>query len=147
MIWTLYFDGLCEPQNPGGWMVWAWALDDRTGSGFANPHTGNTNNKAEWYALGCGLVAVGERIKAAGKPIRLNICGDSMLVIKQLNNEWRCNDAHLRACRDRCFCLLNEMRIDWEAWHIPRDENRVADNLGRRKFREVAGFDPPVRAA
>lgn len=147
MTWTLHFDGLCEPRNPGGWMVWAWTLEDQQGTGYARPHHENTNNKAEWYALGCGLSGVQNRIETDGKPMRLNICGDSMLVIKQLNNEWRCNNAHLRACRDRCHSLLNNMRIDWEAWHIPRDQNSRADELGRQKFREVAGFDPPVRAA
>jgi hypothetical protein len=25
--WTLYFDGLCEPRNPGGWMCYGWAID------------------------------------------------------------------------------------------------------------------------
>ena len=29
---VLYFDGACEPRNPGGWMSWAWVALARDGA-------------------------------------------------------------------------------------------------------------------
>ena len=61
-IWTLYFDGLCEPRNPGGRMCWAWILDagehSTQGAETDPPVAHNTNNVAEWMALGYGIRAI-----------------------------------------------------------------------------------------
>lgn len=154
-VWTLHFDGLCEPANPGGVMAWGWALDAAgdvvTGRGSAPAAPGNTNNVAEWYALGCGLAAVRDRAAvshAGGPPDALRIFGDSRLVVNQLAGLFACNAPHLRALRDRCLSILKG--IDplpgwWQAEWVPRAQNGAADALSRRAYRERTGCEAPER--
>lgn len=141
--WTLHFDGGCEPTNPGGWMTWAWTLDangvDFTGSGVRPPMPSNTNNVAEYFALGFGLKKVRELIDGgAGTCDRLVIRGDSRLVIHQIDRLWACRNPRLCDLRDRCHELLlgvNRWRAEW----IPREQNERADALGRAALAEATG--------
>jgi ribonuclease HI len=58
--------------------------------------------------------------------------GDSTIVVKQINREWKTNNAALRSLRTQA----EELRAQFETcdieW-IPRKENRAADELGRAK--------------
>jgi ribonuclease HI len=89
----LYFDGLCEPQNPGGWVCYGWVLQDgdrvvASGRGVARgPGPDSTNNVAEYAALIAGLEALARLdLGAQGVEVR----GDSQLVIHQVSGEWQC---------------------------------------------------------
>lgn len=56
--------------------------------------------------------------------------GDSMLVVKQINREWKTKNAALRSPRAQAqelLALFETWRVEW----IPRQENRRADELGR----------------
>jgi ribonuclease HI len=68
-----------------------------------------TNNEAEYDTLIAALEAVRSRLKEnrvdpAGA--RLEIWGDSQLVINQVNGEWACNEARLQVRRERARELL-----------------------------------------
>ena len=134
---TLYFDGLCEPVNPGGIACYGWLLLDERGQvvqeddGVEARGPDATNNVAEWSALLYGL-----RAAAALHPERLEIRGDSRLVINQLTGSWRMNAAHLWSYRDRCLDLLHGCQ--WTAKWIPRDRNEAADALSRKAYRAEA---------
>jgi ribonuclease HI len=144
----LFFDGGCEPRNPGGRMMSAFVIIDdhgteHTGAITTDPAPTNTNNLAEWTALGIGIR---KALELAETPIALEIRGDSKLVIEQLCGGWACNTPHLRRCRDRCRELLTYSRIErWAAKWIPREQNERADQLGREAYRKAEGQYPPER--
>jgi ribonuclease HI len=147
---TLHFDGACEPINPGGWMVWAWILQlDGAplgqGACIREPQHDNTNNVAEWFALGAGLKELMQfrNQSESLQKMPLLIRGDSQLVIKQLNGEWAVNKQRLRDCRQRCIAMLRDHC--WKAEWVQRDQNAAADALGRAKYLEVTGRAMPER--
>lgn len=148
-LWTLHFDGLCEPRNPGGWRVWSWTITgeniDRWGSDCRRPNPGNTNNRAEWYALGVGIKSVCDLISEIDKPESLVIKGDSKLVISQLNKEWECRNPHLIQCRDKALNLLGGLLIPWTGVWIPREQNHKADSVGRETYKSQTGSYPRER--
>ena len=149
-LWTIRFDGLCEPANPGGWMCWGYIAiapdgSRREGMGSVPPHPSNTNNNAEWHALGHALRAVSE---LGGTPAPLVIEGDSQLVVHQFNGKWACNKDLHRAYRDRCRELANAIARGQttEARWIPREQNEEADSLTRAAYVEATGKQPPERS-
>jgi ribonuclease HI len=151
-LWTLHFDGLCEPRNPGGWMGWGWHLaigesEELTGVGCKPPGPENTNNVAEYFALGFGLAAVKKLAGERGKPDRLEVRGDSQLVIRQVVGDWECRKVRMLKLRDRCRALADEIlpksRVAYR-W-VPREQNGVADELSRRAYFEATGRMPPER--
>jgi ribonuclease HI len=166
-LWELYFDGLCEPQNPGGVMAWGWAMvcphtgELFTGDGAKPAHHENTNNVAEYYALGFALKALADRfrvaIDASGKlgaaPVRsagfdgLVIRGDSKLVVEQVNDRWRVTAPKLTPLHTRVRELLKEVgRLGpWQLEWIPRGENLLADQKTRDAYKRLTGVDAPVR--
>jgi ribonuclease HI len=147
---VLYFDGLCEPKNPGGWCTYGWQIQDTVGAKIASghglaakkgePHA--TNNYAEYCALGFGLRWLAER-GWGGEYLSLR--GDSKLVINQVMGGWACNKKHLQKLRQRCLELLEQLADDWEAVWIPREENSAADALSRRAYEEATGQPVPER--
>ena len=56
--------------------------------------------------------------------------GDSRLVVKQVNREWKTKSEAMRRLRtqaEELLALFETWRVEW----IPRKENRRADKLGR----------------
>jgi ribonuclease HI len=147
----LYFDGLCEPVNPGGVATYGWTLLDRQGVSCVCIHeayglvaTGEkaTNNVAEWSALVFGLRWLDE---SGRHPKHLQIYGDSQLVTKQLNGVWQMKAEHLRPAREVALKHLESVASPWTATWIPRDENRIADGLSKRAYTDETGQRAPER--
>lgn len=144
MTTTLYFDGLCEPVNPGGLACYGWLITGDggetldTGKGVITRGKGATNNIAEYQALLAGLRAVKE-MDLSG-PIKVK--GDSQLVIKQMTGVWQCRAANLRPLLSEAKQLsagLGDVRFRW----IPRDLNTRADKLSWDAYREATNTGPP----
>lgn len=69
-----------------------------------------TNNEAEYDTLIAALEAISKRLKESGADARtakLDIWGDSLLVISQIKGEWKVNKAELETRRDRARSLLS----------------------------------------
>ncbi|KAK5832129.1 hypothetical protein PVK06_015929 [Gossypium arboreum] len=82
-----------------------------------------TNNMAEYEACIMGLQAVVERgIK------KLEVYGDSALVVYQLRGEWETRDLKLINYRKVVLGLLEKFD-DINFNYLPRDENHMADAL------------------
>jgi len=121
---TIHFDG--GGQSPGPVTA---ACTVQLSDGFIEEDVKRfdqgTHNTAEWQALMLGLrvaLKYGERHVVAK--------GDSLLVVKQINREWKTKNEALRLLRTQAEELLSL----FETWHvewIPRTENRRADELGR----------------
>ena len=153
-VWSIYFDGLCEPRNPGGVMAWGFAIDREgdgdlvTKSGAVAAHPQNTNNIAEYYALGHALKWVVDSL-IAERPERfsgLKIYGDSKLVVSQINGQWAVKAEHLRGLHGRCLELLEKTGQPWAIEWVPRERNELADSLSRKGYKELTGRDAPERA-
>ena len=68
-----------------------------------------TNNEAEYDTLIAALEAISKRLKESGahpRTAKLDIWGDSLLVISQIKGEWKVNKAELQTRRDRARSLL-----------------------------------------
>lgn len=134
---AIFFDGACEPRNPGGVSTYGYILDwgggfVDEGCGFICEGEGSTNNVAEWGALEAALTHLRDR----GFCGSIEIYGDSALVIYQLTRRWACRKPHLEKSRDRCLALLNVVAEQWRAGWIPREENAAADKLSKRAYAE-----------
>ncbi|XP_051140129.1 uncharacterized protein LOC127257703 [Andrographis paniculata] len=92
-----------------------------------------THNSAEYEALILGL----EALIAKGVQSVL-ICGDSQLVINQVLKRYACKYPHLRRYRDLVFHLLYKIaEVVFE--HVPRTENRLANNLAHNACQQMIG--------
>lgn len=68
-----------------------------------------TNNEAEYEALIAALQGLVERIEAAGRSpgdFGVEVCGDSSLVINQVEGTWKTKDDRMRLLRNRSRELL-----------------------------------------
>lgn len=134
---TIFFDGACEPRNPGGTATYGFILDRgngvyNEGMGVVCRGEGATNNVAEWAALENALL----KLRQEGFRGTLDIYDDSMLVVNQLSGSWRCHKSHLAEARDRCLSILSQIAPDqrWRVSWIPREENTAADELSKRAY-------------
>ncbi len=90
------------------------------------PH--GTSNEAEYWTL---LEGLRWTLKEAGRnrlspaELELNIQGDSLLVIRQLEGEWKARDARMRRLRDEANSLLARFK-QVHLRHRPR-EHSVAE--------------------
>lgn len=132
-----YFDGMCEPCNPKGNMgIGAFILNkDReqifTLSKYIKaPELDykTSNNVAEYM----GVISIMEFL--SGKDLlkeHIIICGDSKLVICQMNGEWKCNggiyEPYYHAARE-----IRNTFADIEFKWIPRTQNEKCDQLSKR---------------
>lgn len=153
--WTLHFDGLCEPTNPGGVMAYGWALvregaETKAGKGAIPAAPENTNNVAEYLALFRGLTGTAELLRGVppAEYAGLVIRGDSKLVVEQIDGKWNINAPRLVTAHAACLELLNLTflpRGPWGIEWVPRDENKVADQLSRFAYTQLTGKVPPER--
>ena len=121
--YTLYFDG-CSKGNPGKGGAGAVIYDNNDNKVYEKSiYIGDkiTNNMAEYYGLITGLEAANDlNIK------NLVVKGDSLLVIKQMNSEYKVK--HNLDLYNNAFELKKQ--IDKIIFiHIDRTQNKVADKL------------------
>lgn len=148
---TIFFDGLCEP-NPDGVAAFGYAIHGLPGVApvcgcgvLDGGVKGNTNNLAEWVALGKALAFL---VATSAKVDELRILGDSQLVVNQLKGVWSCKEPRLVVMLERCRELLraigcpkDRVKAEW----IPRGQNVQAGQLARAAYAGRVGKSPPER--
>lgn len=130
----IYFDGSCEPRNPGGTArVGVVIIKDKklekeisgaVGSGFLM-----SCNVAEYEALNAGLQFL---LDAGLEKEFIKIRGDSDLVVKQMQGLWKIKKGLYKEYAIKCFGLMKKFKrfsIEW----IPREQNFWADLLTHQK--------------
>jgi len=147
-----YFDGCTEPVNPGGAMgVGAIIyMDDEIldeYSDFEGPAKSNSNNVAEYMAFTHIVEYLVEQLTEDNrlplKDIRIDIRGDSKLVIEQMCKRWRIKAGYYVAFAKEamlkweglqriCFDLRIPLTLQW----VPRNMNDKADELSKKKLIE-----------
>lgn len=126
-----WFDGCCEPTNPGGHAAWG-AVVQINGSpvyrhgGYCGHGSAMSNNVAEYSAF---IAAAEECLKHEGVCI---IRGDSKLVVMQLNGRWKVNGGLYKPFYDKAKILWSQLkgraRLEW----IPRERNDICDVLSKQ---------------
>jgi ribonuclease HI len=123
-----YFDGATEPINPGGKMGMGVYITNGSecfeSNNFIDAKPTNTNNMAEYSAFIMILELMKRKVDC-----KIEIFGDSMLVIKQMNGEWRIKHGAYRDYALKAKLLLDELKKKNNviiAW-IPREQNEKAD--------------------
>lgn len=123
--WAIFFDGAAR-GNPGP-----------AGAGVIFMHNGHvvermgfylktkTNNQAEYLALILALIAADAHIPA-NAPVCIN--GDSQLLVRQLNGQYRVKNPVLQHLF-RVACLLLDTRTNVTFHHVTRDKNAAADTM------------------
>lgn len=129
-----YFDGCCEPCNPGG-TIGVGAIVNIDGQ-KALEHSesfpaskSNTNNIAEYLAFAKVLSFL---IKNNLQNESVVIRGDSQMVVNQMSGKWRIKEGGYVTTAKRCEKALIEYfpikpKIEW----IPRDQNDECDRLSK----------------
>jgi ribonuclease HI len=122
--WTLYFDGVVMKIGAGAGLLFVSPLGEHMR--FAvHLHFPASNNMAEYEALLCGL-----RISIETSIKRLDVRGDSQLVIDQVMKNASCHDDKMEAyCK--AVRALEDKFYSIELNHVPRQYNEEADELAK----------------
>lgn len=133
-----FFDGACEPRNPGGNMGYGVVvvIDGEVSfkySGYSPANHANSNNVAEYKAFEFLLDHLIQE-KLLEEDIEIN--GDSMLVVMQMNGEWKMKGGrymkHAISCKQKLSLHFHstQLRIKW----VGRNNNALADDLSKKEF-------------
>jgi ribonuclease HI len=131
----VYFDGLCQPINPGGISCYAFIVksDGRiVHSDYgvaAKPFSEeSTNNVAEYTALAKALQWL---LANNFNSKKVEIKSDSQLVVNQLTGDYKVKAR-------RILPLFKQVLLKW----IPRDKNREADRLTNKAYNNTLLENP-----
>jgi ribonuclease HI len=132
-----WFDGACEPLNPGGTASFGVIVKGEDGTVLLRDHRvvgkskAMSNNLAEY----AGVLHILKHL-ASRRPGRVTIHGDSNLVINQLSGKWRVRKGLYLSIAVETKELLAHLRgLGWQinfCW-IPREQNEECDRLSKKK--------------
>ncbi|KAM5585183.1 hypothetical protein ABKV19_004533, partial [Rosa sericea] len=122
--WILFFDGSRTETLAGAGIVLENPAGDRFSYSFQLEFR-CTNNQAEYEALIIGLEVL---LELGVRDIQVR--GDSLLVINQLREKFRCTSALLAPYLDHALELLLQFD-DVDLEHIPRERNFAANELAQ----------------
>ena len=148
----VYFDGLCQPYNPGGIACYAFVILSKKGHEqkqqqqyseyglAAKPFSDNATNNVEEYT---GIIKALEWLLEKNNYDNQGIIarGDSQLVISQLNGKYKVRAVKIIPLYQKVKSLLSkfkDIKIEW----IPRDNNKEADKLSNKAYQEILESDP-----
>jgi ribonuclease HI len=122
--WTLYFDSSVMKTGAGAGLLFVSPHGEHMWYAI-RLHFPASNNMAEYEALLCGLkIAIEIGVK------RLNVRGDSQLVIDQVMKNASCHDDKMEAyCK--AVRALEDKFYGIELNHVPRRYNEEADELAK----------------
>ena len=141
----VYFDGLCQPINPGGISCYAFIVksDGRiVHSDYgvaAKPFSEeSTNNVAEYTALAKALHWL---LANNFNSEKVEIKSDSQLVVNQLTGDYKVKARRILPLFKQVLFLktkFQDIQIKW----IPRDKNREADKLTNKAYNKALLENP-----
>ena len=135
----IYFDGLCEPKNPGGIPVYAFIVYDSDSGRILGQEAGlagepwsrdATHNLAEYT----GAIKAAEWVREHSPEFEVLIYGDSELVVNQLNKVYKIKSQSMRKLHNELVCQLEG--LSWKAIWVPREKNLNADGLANDFYRK-----------
>jgi ribonuclease HI len=123
-FWTLYFDGSVMKTGAGAVLLFISPLGEHMRYAV-RLHFPASNNMAEYEALLCGL-----RITIETSIKRLDVRGDSQLVIDQVMKNASCHDDKMEAYCNAVRTLEGKF-YSIELTYVPRRYNEEADELAK----------------
>ncbi|XP_019429578.1 PREDICTED: uncharacterized protein LOC109337132 [Lupinus angustifolius] len=137
-VWTLVFDGASNALGHGVGVVLVSPENNFTPI-IARLCFDCTNNIAEYEACVLGLQETLER-----KVKLIEVFGDSALVIHQVKGEWETRDGKLVPYKEYIQKMMEQFE-QIRFYHIPRDDNRLADALSTlASMFHINGDDQPL---
>jgi ribonuclease HI len=141
----VYFDGLCQPINPGGISCYAFIVKSNgriihsdygvAGKPFSED---STNNVAEYTALAKALQWLLANDFGSSK---VEIKSDSQLVVNQITGDYKVKARRILPLYKQVLLLkakFQNIQIKW----IPRDKNREADRLTNKAYNNALLENP-----
>lgn len=143
-IIEVYFDGLCQPRNPGGVACYAYVVKKggqniQTDYGVAGEpfSKDSTNNVAEYTAL---LKALQWLDSNGYHGASIEVRGDSRLIVNQVNGEFKVRTKRLVPLYLAVLELIKKFKLNIK-W-IPREENAEADRLSNVAYNKFLQQNP-----
>lgn len=135
----VYFDGLCEPRNPGGVATYGIVIQqgnetihEESGLADAKPYSQDaSNNVAEYSAIIRALEYL-DKNSLTGSEIVLR--GDSRLIINQLTGVYKVKSLRIIDLHHTAKKLIQKfknLRMEW----VNRELNQEADELSRIAYK------------
>lgn len=147
---TAYFDGACEPINPGGTGSYAFIVFNDSEkiyyeakmicpSYYFLPNsvfkpTTSSVNVSEYTACICLLTYL---LQNGFKNESIVSCGDSKLVVNQMNGSWKISHGHYLFLAHYCKHVLLNLFKDIRFQLIREEENFMADELSKEVLRNA----------
>src|SRR5574339_740864 len=133
-----FFDGACEPKNPGGNMgigaiIFHEGKEVARCANFVKEDISNSCNVAEYMALHWVLTTL--VLLELNHKVKI-IRGDSQMVINQMKGEWKIKGGRYSEYAYLCQIHFTENFTNTKFQWIPRHENYFADELSKKAFRE-----------
>lgn len=136
----VYFDGLCEPKNPGGVATYGLVIQkdnkiifEDCGLAEAEPWSDDaSNNVAEYSAILRALEWLDENKQHDSHIV---IRGDSKLIVSQLRGEYKVKSLRIVELHHKAKRLLSKfgnLQIEW----VDRSLNQEADRLSRIAYKK-----------
>jgi ribonuclease HI len=145
LLIEIYFDGLCQPINPGGIACYAFVVksDGKTiysDYGLATEpfSLDSTNNVAEYTGLAKALEWLVENNLISDK---VEINSDSQLIVNHLIGLYKVKAKRIVPLYQKVLVLkskFHDLQIHW----VPREENKEADMLTNEAYNRVLQENP-----
>ena len=145
MLIEVYFDGLCQPINPGGISCYAFVVKSDGGTIYSDygiavePFSkDSTNNVAEYTALVKALQWLLENNLSATK---VEIKSDSQLIVNQLTGDYKVKSKRIMSLYKQVLLLKSKFQDIHIKW-VPREKNREADRLTNKAYNRALQEHP-----
>jgi ribonuclease HI len=145
LLMKIYFDGLCQPINPGGIACYAFVVksDGKTiysDYGLATEpfSRDSTNNVAEYTGLAKALEWLVENNLISDK---VEINSDSQLIVNHLRGLYKVKAKRIIPLYQKVLVLkskFHDLQIHW----VPREENKEADMLTNEAYNRALQENP-----
>ncbi|MDQ3947499.1 MAG: ribonuclease HI family protein [Thermoproteota archaeon] len=145
MLIEVYFDGLCQPINPGGISCYAFVVKSGgrtiyTDYGVAGEpfSEDSTNNVAEYTALVKALQWLLENNLGSSK---IEVKSDSKLIVNQLTGDYKVKARRIISLYKQVLLLkskFQDIQIKW----VPREKNKEADTLTNKAYNKALQENP-----
>lgn len=137
MSMECWFDGCCEPVNPGGHAAYGIYMKkdgkEYKTAKYVGHGEGISNNVAEYSGI-IHILEILTHKKLFDEKITIH--GDSMLVIQQMSGNWKLKKgAYIPYAQKARELAKNFTNISY-VW-IPREENEVCDKLSKDALKKM----------